>query len=95
VHRRRHRGHACAGEGEGFRLGFADGGAHRGSAGQAQHVAGVAIGGGGDGEVAGDRMHEGGRRAGGLGSGGLWLAPGITGDGDGQHFLQETEGQVS
>jgi hypothetical protein len=32
---------------------------------------GVAIGGGGDGEVAGARMREGGRRAGGLGRGGL------------------------
>jgi hypothetical protein len=95
VHRHRPRGRACAGEGEGFRLGFADGGAHRGSAGWAQHVTGVAIGGGGDGVVAGARMREGRRRAGGLGRDGLWLAPGVTGDGDGQRFLQETEGQVS
>jgi hypothetical protein len=95
VHRCRLRGRACAGEREGLRLGFADSGSHRGSVGRAQHVAGVAIGGRGDGEVAGARMREGGRRAGGLGRGGLRLAPGITGDGDGQCFLQETEGQVS
>jgi hypothetical protein len=92
VHRRRPHGRAYVGEREGLRLGFADGGAHRGSAGRAQHVAGVAIGSRGDGEVAGAQMHEGGRRAGGLGRSGLRLAPGVTGDGDGQRFLQETEG---
>jgi hypothetical protein len=74
-------------EREGLRLGFADGGAYRGSAGWAQHVAGVAIGGGGDGKVAGARMREGGRHAGGLGLGGLRLAPGVTGDGGGQRLL--------
>jgi hypothetical protein len=95
VHRRRSHGCACVGEREGLRLGFASGGAHRGSVGRAQHIAGVAIGGGGDGEVAGARMRDGGRRAGGLGRGGLRLAPGVTGYGDGQRFLQETEGQVS
>jgi hypothetical protein len=71
------------------------GGAHRGVARWSRRGAGVTIGGGGDGEVAGARKREGGRLAGGLGRGGLRLAPGIAGDGDGQHFLQETEGQVS
>jgi hypothetical protein len=35
-----------------------DGEAHRGLAGLVQHVAGVAIGGGGDGEAVGARMRE-------------------------------------
>jgi hypothetical protein len=47
------------------------GGAHRGSAERAQLVAGVVIGGGGDGEVAGARSREGGRRADGFGRSGL------------------------
>jgi hypothetical protein len=38
---------------------------------RAQHVAGVAIGGGGDGEVAGARMREGGGRADGFSRSGL------------------------
>jgi hypothetical protein len=83
VRRHRPRGRACAGERERLRLGFVDGGAHRGSAGRAQHIAGVAIGGGGDGEVAGARMREGGGRADGFGRGGPRLAPGVIGDGDG------------
>jgi hypothetical protein len=62
---------ACAREGNKRRLGFAGGGAHRGAAGWSRHDTGVAIGGGGDGEVASARIHEGGRRAGGLGRGGL------------------------
>jgi hypothetical protein len=59
------------GEKSGRRLGFAGGGAHRGSAGRAQRITGVAIGGEGDGEASGARMREGGRRAGGLGRSGL------------------------
>jgi hypothetical protein len=53
------------------RLGFAGSGAHRGAAGRSRRDAGVAIGSRGDSKVAGARMHEGGRRAGGLGRGGL------------------------
>jgi hypothetical protein len=53
------------------RLGFAGGGAHHGAEGRSRHDAGVAIGGRGDGKVAGARMRAGGRRAVGLDRGGL------------------------
>jgi hypothetical protein len=70
-------------------------GAHCGVARRSWRGAGVAIGGRGDGEVAGAQKREGGRLAGSLGRSGIRLAPGVAGDGDGQGFLQETEGQVS
>jgi hypothetical protein len=77
------------------RLGFSIGGAHRGSAGQSRRDAGLGIGGGDGGDAVSSQTRARRGLADGLGHGGLGLAPGVTGDGDGQRILQGIEERVS
>jgi hypothetical protein len=73
------------------RLGFSDVGAHRGSAGRSWRDAVVGIGGGDGGDAVSSRTCARKGVADGLGHGGLGLAPGIAGGGDGQQILQGIE----